>query len=107
METDIALVITGVVTTFVQIAKSAGASGKWGMAWAAFFSLIGVGLYALSFETTFERHDLWKYFTAVGVVTLGSIGIFSAVQNSPEMVTSLKGVGSDLKQSFQGTGHSK
>lgn len=107
METDVALVIAGVVTGFVQIAKSFGASGKWGMAWAAFFSLIGVGLYAVSFEPQFERTDIWKYFTAVATVTLSAIGVFSTVQNSPEMVTSLKGVGHDLKQSFTSTGDGK
>jgi predicted membrane channel-forming protein YqfA (hemolysin III family) len=104
VETDAALVITGVVSTFVQIVKSFGVSGKWGMAWAALFSFIGVALYAVSFEQSFERHDIWQYFTAVGVVTLGSIGVFSAIKQAPDMVTNLKGVGSNLKQSITGDG---
>lgn len=104
METDVALVISGVVATFVQIVKAFGVSGKWGLAWAALFSLLGVAIYAISFEASFERHDLWQYFTATGVVTLAAIGVFSAIQKSPEMVTNLKGVGQNLKQSITGTG---
>lgn len=104
METDAALIITGVVTTFVQIVKSFGVDGKWGMAWAAVFSLIGVLLYAVSFEQDFDRHDIWQYFTAFGVVTLGAIGVFSAIKQTPDMVTNLKGVGTNIKEAITGTG---
>ena len=107
METDIALVISGVVATFVQILRSAGVSGKWGMAWAALFSLLGVLIYAFSYEPAFARILLWKYFAATGMVTLSAMGVFSAVKNAPDMVTNLTGVGRAMTASLKGTGNGK
>lgn len=108
METDVALVISGIVSAFVQVIKAMGIEHQKGVWLAALCSLVGVLIYAFSFEPSFERVLIWKYFAAFGMVLLAAMGTFGLIRQSANMVTDIKGAGAAFRQSLTGgTGDGK
>jgi hypothetical protein len=51
-------------------------------------SLVGVVIYGVSQEPSFERTDLWPYFSAWIVVAASAAGVYGFTRSLPESITS-------------------
>lgn len=78
METEIAIVISGVVSGVVRLIKAFGVSRMAGLMASVLMSAVAVVLYAYSQVPVYDRSMVWPYFSAFIMVATSAVGILEA-----------------------------
>ncbi len=104
MNTEITVLISGIVAGIVQIGKLAGIGKGGSLLFAIGTSLGIVLLWGVSHEATFERIMLWNYTTAWVAVAGTAVGIHSAAKNTMELVKEKQVLDVDPRPRLDGTG---
>ena len=104
MDTEVTVLISGIVAGVVQIGKMAGVGKGGSLLFALGASVGSVLLWGVSHETMFERIMIWEYFTAIVAVAGTAVGIHSAAKNTMELVKDKQVLDVDPRPRLDGTG---
>jgi preprotein translocase subunit SecG len=88
MNSEVCLVIAGVVVTFCQVAKGAGLPDRWGLVAATVFSLAGVLVYGWS-HNELSRATSWNYTIWFANVLASAAGVFGLIRASRDTAISM------------------
>lgn len=103
MDTTQSMQIAGAVVILTQIAKAAGATGRWALLIAIVLSAASMTIWGYS-HNDFTRENTWSYFVAFGSVLTSAVGVFGLVNSAPSQVAAVRDIGSRMKDAIKGTG---
>ncbi len=103
MNTEVTVLISGIVAGIVQLGKLAGVGKGGSLLFALGASVSSVLLWGVSHETQFERIMIWEYFTAIIAVSGTAVGIHSAAKNTMELVKQKQVLDVDPRPRLDGT----
>lgn len=105
MNTEVTVLISGIVAGIVQIGKLAGIGKGGSLLFALGTSVAIVLIWGVSHETQFERIMIWNYTTAIVAVAGTAVGIHSAAKNTMELVKEKQVLDVDPRPRIDGTGN--
>jgi len=82
------LVVSGLVVALTQFIKWAGLPDQRGPIAVVALSVIGVAMWAYSYDDSWNRQDLWPYFSSFATVLFNAAGIYGFTRGAPSAVSS-------------------